>query len=87
MNLITWSSRDFSSIIAISCWVNRDRVQGLLLHPSVGEMVDETAVIQRHPNRFATVDLAASGATIRQQLLNVVTPPPRMQDTPASEVH
>ena len=64
-----------------------DRAEGLLLHPSVGEMVDETAVIQGHPIRFATVDLAASSATIRQQLLNVVKPSPSNQDTVAPEVH
>ena len=64
-----------------------DRAEGLLLHPSVGGNVDETAVIQRHPIRFATVDLAASSATIRQQLLNIVKPSPGIQDTPASEAH
>ena len=64
-----------------------DRAEGLLLHPSVGGNVDETAVIQGHPIRFATVDLAASSATIRQQLLNIVKPSPGIQDTPASEAH
>ena len=52
-----------------------DRAEGLLLHPSVGEMVDETAVIQGHAIRFATVDLAAPSLTIRQQLLKVVESP------------
>ena len=51
-----------------------DRAEGLLLHPSVGKDVDETAVIQGHPIRFATVDLAASGTDIRQRLLAVVEP-------------
>ena len=64
-----------------------DRAEGLLLHPSVGGMVDETAVIQGHPIRFATVDLAASSATIRRQLLNVVEPSPGTQDSVAPEVH
>ena len=64
-----------------------DRAEGLLLHPSVDGNVDETAVIQGHPIRFATVDLAASSATIRQQLLNVVKPSSSIQDTPASEAH
>ena len=64
-----------------------DRAEGLLLLPSVGGNVDETAVIQGHPIRFATVDLAASSATIRQQLLNIVKPSPGIQDTPASEAH
>jgi 5-methylcytosine-specific restriction enzyme subunit McrC len=45
---------------------------GLLLHPSIGTMIDETVVIQGHPIRFATVDLAASASVIRQQLLEVV---------------
>ncbi len=37
-----------------------DHASGLLLHPSIGEMVDETVVIQGHSIRFATVDLTAS---------------------------
>ena len=36
-----------------------DHAQGLLLHPSAGDTLDETVVIQGHP-RFATVDLTAS---------------------------
>jgi len=48
------------------------RAAGLLLHPSVGEMVDETAVIQGHAIRFATVDLAESAAEIRRRLENLV---------------
>ena len=51
-----------------------DRAEGLLLHPSVGKSVDETAMIQGHAIRFATVDLAATSATIRSQLLKVVEP-------------
>ena len=62
-----------------------DRAEGLLLHPSVGGSLDETAVIQGHPLRFATVDLAASSATIRRQLLNMVEPSPGVQATPAPE--
>lgn len=49
-----------------------NHASGLLLHPSVGEMIDETAVIQGHAMRFATVDLAASASEIRSQLLHVV---------------
>jgi 5-methylcytosine-specific restriction enzyme subunit McrC len=49
-----------------------DHAAGLLLHPSVGEMVDETVVIQDHAIRFATVDLAASTGAIRKQLLQMV---------------
>lgn len=45
---------------------------GLLLHPSIDEMVDETVVIQGHAIRFATVDLGASACEIRKQLLRVV---------------
>lgn len=45
---------------------------GLLLHPCVGEMIDEIALIQGHAIRFATVDLAATAAEIREQLLHVV---------------
>lgn len=55
-----------------------DRAEGLLLHPSVGRHVDEAAVIQGHPIRFATVDLATSGTEIRQRLLDVVKPNPAL---------
>lgn len=51
-----------------------DHASGLLLHPSVGEMVDETVVIQGHSIRFATVDLTASTAEIRSQLLRLCEP-------------
>ena len=46
-----------------------DCASGLLLHPAIGQTVDETAAIQGHHIRFATVDLAASPADIRSQLL------------------
>jgi len=46
-----------------------DNASGLLLHPAVGDAVDETVVIQGHSIRFATVDLTASPAEIRSQLL------------------
>ena len=36
-----------------------DHAEGLLLHPAVGESVDEFAIIQEHRIRFGTVDLAA----------------------------
>lgn len=45
---------------------------GLLLHPSIDEMVDETVVIQGHAIRFATVDLGATASEIREQLLRVI---------------
>lgn len=47
-----------------------DCASGLLLHPSIGQMVDETVVIQGHPIQFATVDLTASASEIRAQLLS-----------------
>ncbi len=49
-----------------------DHAAGLLLHPSIDNMVDETVVIQGHAIRFATVDLSASASEIRKQLLQVV---------------
>lgn len=51
-----------------------DCASGLLLHPSVGDAVDETVVIQGHHIRFATVDLTASPADIRLQLLRISEP-------------
>jgi 5-methylcytosine-specific restriction enzyme subunit McrC len=46
---------------------------GMLLHPSVGNMVDESVVIQNHEIRFATVDLGADAGKIRSQLLYVLS--------------
>jgi 5-methylcytosine-specific restriction enzyme subunit McrC len=51
-----------------------DSASGLLLHPSIGEMVDETVSIQGHNIRFATVDLTASTTAIRAQLLRLSDP-------------
>ena len=48
-----------------------DCASGLLLHPSVGDTVDETVAIQGHSIRFATVDLTASPGEIRTQLLRL----------------
>ncbi len=45
---------------------------GLLLHPAIDEMMDESVVIQGHEIRFATVDLGAETGKIRRQLLQVV---------------
>ena len=45
---------------------------GLLLHPSIGETVDEAISIQGHILRFATVDLTASSKDIRRRLLETV---------------
>lgn len=47
-----------------------DRAEGLLLHPAVHAQVDETVVIQHHPIRFATIDLAAKSSDIKAQLLS-----------------
>jgi len=51
-----------------------DSATGLLLHPSLGNTVDETVVIQGHRIRFATVDLAATSGEIRSQLLRICEP-------------
>ena len=48
---------------------------GMLLHPSVGEYLDESATIQGHRMRFATVDLAADSLTIRNRLLALALGP------------
>lgn len=45
-----------------------DCASGLLLHPAVGQSVDEMVVIQGHKIRFATVDLIGSTADIRERL-------------------
>lgn len=49
-----------------------EKASGLLLHPSVGDMVNEVVVIQNHEIRFATVDLGATAIEIREQLLQVL---------------
>ena len=51
-----------------------DHAEGLLLHPAIGESVDEAIVIQGHQIRFATVDLSASAADIRSQLSRLCEP-------------
>ena len=49
---------------------------GVLLHPAVGESVDEAVIIQGHPIRFATVDLAGFAIEIRRRLLAMKDPHP-----------
>ncbi len=49
-----------------------ENASGLLLHPSVGDMVNEAVVIQNHEIQFATVDLGATAKEIREQLLQVL---------------
>ena len=51
-----------------------DHASGLLLHPAIGQIVDETVLIQGHAIRFATVDLTATPADIRAQLLRLCVP-------------
>jgi 5-methylcytosine-specific restriction enzyme subunit McrC len=53
-----------------------ERASGVLLHPSVGEMIDESVVIQGHVIRFATIDLMTTARGIRSQLLRLVKPGP-----------
>ena len=45
---------------------------GVLLYPAIGDGYDESAIIQGHRIRFATVNLAADTQTIRKQLLRIV---------------
>ena len=45
---------------------------GVLLYPSLGVDYDESATIQGHRIRFATVNLAAETQTIRKQLLRII---------------
>ena len=47
--------------------------EGLLLHPAVGTRVDEEVTVQGHRIRFATVDLGADTARLREELLTCVT--------------
>lgn len=49
-----------------------ENASGLLLHPSVGDMVNEAVVIQNHEIRFATVDMGATAKEIREQLFQVL---------------
>lgn len=49
-----------------------DSATGILLHPSVGEDLDETVDIQGHRFRFSTVNLASTSQAIRQQLLQML---------------
>ncbi len=56
------------------CDALADCASGLLLHPAIGQAIDETVVIQGHPIRFATLDLTASPAGIRSQLLRLCEP-------------
>lgn len=48
--------------------------EAVLLHPAIGERVDESVVIQGCRFRFVTVDLAGASSDIRGQLLRLVEP-------------
>ena len=52
--------------------------EGVLLHPVVGDSVDEATLIQDHLLRFATVNLAGTPAEFRADLLRIVDAAPRM---------
>ena len=49
-----------------------DNSSGMLLHPAIGEDIDESATIQGHEMRFSTVDLTQSHQVIKNRLLNLV---------------
>ena len=49
--------------------------EGLMLHPSVGDHLDEEVVIQGHRIRFATVNLMANAPTLADEMLAAVSPP------------
>jgi 5-methylcytosine-specific restriction enzyme subunit McrC len=51
-----------------------DRSEGVLLHPAIGETVDESVILQGHRLRFMTVDLAGSGSDFHEQLMRLVQP-------------
>ena len=51
------------------------RSEGMLLHPSVGEDIDEAVRIQGHTIRFATVNLAGEPTKLRDGLLRLVDQP------------
>ena len=46
---------------------------GLMLHPSVGDYLDEYVTIQGHDLRFATVDLSGSTSNVRKRLLEMLS--------------
>lgn len=49
------------------------RAEGILLHPSIGADVDESAVIQGHAMRFMTVDLTRPNVAIAGRLRTVAS--------------
>lgn len=59
------------------------QTEGLMLHPSVGEHVDEEVAIQGHRIRFATIDLMAGPGQLATELLGVIAP--RRIDVPSAD--
>jgi 5-methylcytosine-specific restriction enzyme subunit McrC len=59
-----------------------DCASGVLLYPAIGQMLDETVVIQGHRIRFATVDLTAKPMDIRTRLLQLCVPDQTVQTDP-----
>lgn len=51
--------------------VGFEQSEGILLHPAVGERVDESVVIQGHRLRFVTVDLSSTASDFRERLLGL----------------
>lgn len=56
------------------CGDFEENSQGVLLHPSIGKAFDESVVIQGHPIRFMTIDLAGSTLEWKNGLLSVLEP-------------
>lgn len=52
--------------------------EGVLLHPAVGQLVDESALIQQHRIRFVTVDMTLSAKAIRDRLADVIRTVPQI---------
>lgn len=50
-----------------------ENASGLLLHPCIGNSINESVVIQNHKIKFATVDLSASAKDIQARLLEIVS--------------
>ena len=50
----------------------QDNSYGMLLHPSVGEKVHESVIIQGHKINFATIDLTFEAKQIKQELLDIL---------------
>ena len=49
-----------------------EKATGILLHPSIGSMINESVTIQGHEIRFIMVDLSAETKLIRHQLLQIL---------------